>query len=144
AAHSTAEDWIDYRKEDVAAAIKDLTGGAGVDRIVEVAFAANQATSLAVLKPGGTISAYASASDMRPPLDFYGFLFRNVTLRMLIIYQIDREMHRRGEAQLSEWLEQGAFSHAVVPGGGLANCAAAHRTVESGDKLGTVVLDVAG
>jgi NADPH:quinone reductase len=29
-----------------------------------------------------------------------------------------------------------------VPGGGLADCAAAHDLVASGDKLGTVVLDI--
>ncbi len=142
AAHSTAEDWINYRETDVAAAVMDLTGGAGVDRIVEVDFAANQQTSLAILKPGGFIASYASVSKMKPELDFYGFMFRNVTLRMLIVYQLDRETHTRGEAQLTEWLEAGALDHAVVPGGSLADCARAHRTVEAGEKLGTVVLDI--
>ncbi|WP_347312414.1 NADPH:quinone reductase [Defluviimonas sp. SAOS-178_SWC] len=141
-AHSTAEDWINYRETDVAAAVMDLTGGAGVDRIVEVDFAANQQASLAILKPGGVVASYASASKMKPELEFYGFMFRNVTLRMLIVYQLDPETHRRGEAQLTEWLEAGALSHAVVPGGTLADCASAHRIVEAGEKLGTVVLDL--
>ncbi|MBC7143117.1 MAG: NADPH:quinone reductase [Rhodobacteraceae bacterium] len=143
AAHSTAGDWINYRETDVAAAVMDLTAGAGVDRIVEVDFAANQATSLAILKPGGVIASYASASRMKPELDFYGFMFRNVALRMLIVYQLDPDTHRRGEAQLAQWLEAGALGHAVVPGGPLADCASAHRLVEAGEKLGTVVLDIA-
>ena len=142
AAHSTAGDWINYRETDVAAAVMDLTAGAGVDRIVEVDFAVNQRTSLAILKPGGVIASYASASNMKPELDFYGFMFRNVTLRMLIVYQLDPETRRRGEAQLAGWLEAGALSHAVVPGGTLADCARAHRMVEAGEKLGTVVLDI--
>jgi len=142
AAHSGAETWVNYREADVVDAVMDLTDGAGVDRIVEVDFAANQDASLALLKPGGTIAAYASASDMAPVLQFYPFMFRNIRLHMLIVYQLAGAARRMGEAQLTKWLEAGALSHAVVPGGGLAECAAAHDRVTSGDKLGTVVLDI--
>ena len=142
AAHSGAQRWINYREADVAEAVMDLTGGAGVDRVVEVDFAANQETNLKVLRPGGVIASYASASVMSPVLDFYGFMFRNITLRMLIVYQLSPEVRRRGEAQLSEWLEAGALSSAVVPGGGLSDVAAAHNSVATGDKLGTVVLEI--
>ncbi|EEE36388.1 oxidoreductase, zinc-binding dehydrogenase family [Rhodobacteraceae bacterium KLH11] len=142
AAHSGAAEWINYRTQDVAEAVMDLTNGAGVDRIIEVDFAANQATSLSLIRPGGTIASYASASRMKPELDFYGFMFKNVRLHMLIVYQLDAAARRRGEAQLGQWLEQGALSHAVVPAGGLTGAATAHQMVEVGQKLGTVVLEV--
>ncbi|WP_299666994.1 NADPH:quinone reductase [uncultured Ruegeria sp.] len=142
AAHSGASEWINYRKQDVAQAVMELTDGAGVDRVVEVDFAANQPTSLALIRPGGTIASYASASQMRPELDFYGFMFKNVHLHMLIVYQLNATARRRGEAQLGAWLEQGALSHAVVPAGNLTNAAKAHAMVEAGQKLGTVVLEV--
>lgn len=141
-AHSTAEDWINYRETDVAGAVMDLTGGAGVDRIVDVDFGANQAVDLALVKPGGVIAAYASAAEMVPRLEFYPFMFKNVRLHMLIVYQLAGEKRRAGERQLAAWLEQGALSHAVVPGGGLADCATAHDLVARGEKLGTVVLDI--
>lgn len=141
-AHSGAADWIDYRREDVAARVMDLTHGAGIDRIVEVDFAANQAVSLSVLKPGGTIAAYASASRMMPELDFYGLMFRDITLRMLIVYQLAGAERARGMAQITGWLRAGALDHAVVPGGALEDIAAAHDLVASGDKLGTVVLEI--
>ena len=48
----------------------------------------------------------------------------------------------RGEAQLTDWLEAGALSHAVVPGGGLGDAASAHDIVAAGEKLGTVILEV--
>ncbi|KPP88998.1 MAG: NADPH2:quinone reductase [Rhodobacteraceae bacterium HLUCCA08] len=140
AAHSGAAEWIDYRKANVAEAVLEMTGGQGVDRIVEVDFGANQEVSLQVLKPGGVIAAYASAACMEPVLSFYPFMFRNVTLRMLIVYLLDDAMRRRGAAQVAGWLEAGALTHAVVPGGGLEDAAAAHDLVASGDKLGTVVL----
>ncbi|MDU8942666.1 NADPH:quinone reductase [Ovoidimarina sediminis] len=142
ARHAGAESWINYRETDVTGAVMDLTGGAGVDRIVEVDFAANQAASLALLKPGGTLAAYASASEREPALAFYGFMFRDITLRMLIVYQLRGATRRRGEAQLTDWLEAGALSHAVVPGGGLGDAASAHDTVAAGEKLGTVILEV--
>ena len=141
-AHSTAEEWVNYRETDVAAAVMDLTAGAGVDRIVDVDFGANQAADLALVKPGGVIAAYASAAEMVPRLEFYPFMFKNVRLHMLIVYQLAGEKRRAGERQLTEWPEAGALSHPVVPGGGLADCAAAHDLVASGDKLGTVVLDI--
>lgn len=139
-AHSTASDWINYRETDVTAAVLDLTGGAGVDLIVDVDFAANQAVAVGALKPGGTIAAYASASEMVPSLQFYPLMFQNVTLRMLIVYLTDPATHRAGEAQLATWLRAGALSHAAVVLDGLDNMVAAHERVASGDKLGTVVV----
>jgi NADPH2:quinone reductase len=140
AAHSTASDWINYRETDVASAVLDLTDGAGVDLIVDVDFAANQSAAVQALKPGGTIAAYASASEMVPSLQFYPLMFQNVTLRMLIVYQIDVQTHQKGAAQLATWLEAGALSHAAVVMDGLDQMAAAHDLVASGDKLGTVVV----
>ncbi len=142
ARHSTAEEWINYREADVAEAVMEMTGGAGVDRIVEVDFGANQATSLEIIKTSGVIASYASAAEMVPPLQFYGFMFKDVTLRMLIAYHLIGDRHKRGEAALTEWLEAGALSHAVVPGGTLDDIAAAHEKVEAGEKLGTVVIEV--
>lgn len=142
AAHAGAEDWVNYRDVDVVEAVMEMTQGAGVDRIVEVDFAANQAASLAVIKPGGVIASYASASDMEPGLSFYPFMFKDVTLRMLIAYLINAGDHARGTAALSAWLEAGALSHAVVPGGELKDGAAAHGRVEAGEKLGTVVMSI--
>ncbi|NNE82153.1 MAG: NADPH:quinone reductase [Silicimonas sp.] len=140
--HAGVEDWVNYRETDVAEAVMEMTGGAGVDRIVDVDFAANQTASLAVIKPGGVIAAYASASKMEPRLMFYPFMFKDVTLRMLIVYQIDAEVQALGARMLTDWLEAGALDHAVVPGGRLQDAATAHDLVAAGEKLGTVVLDV--
>ena len=142
ARHSTAEEVVNYRATDVVGAVMEMTGGTGVDRIVDVDFGANQAANLALIKPGGVIAAYASAADMAPELAFYPFMFKDVRLHMLIVYQLGGAKRRAGETQLTQWLEAGRLRHAVVPGGGLADCAAAHDLVASGDKLGTVVLDI--
>ncbi len=140
--HSLAPAWIIYKENDVAEAVMQATSDAGIDRVVEVDFAANQTEVLKIINPGGTIASYASASEMVPSLEFYGFMFKDVTLRMLIVYQLDGPVRRQGEAALTSWLEDGALEHAVVDGGGLEDIAAAHDLVASGDKLGTVVLTI--
>jgi len=142
ARHSTCDEWVNYKNTNVTEAVAEMTKGAGVDLVIDVDFAANQAHSLALVKPGGRIASYASASQMKPELDFYGFMFRDITLHMLIVYQLAGETRRRGEAQLTDWLAKGALKHAVVPGGRLGDAAKAHELVASGGKLGTVVLEV--
>lgn len=142
AQHSTAERWINYREADVTDAVTDMTNGQGVDRVVDVDFGVNQQTTLAVMRESGVVAAYASAGEMTPALSFYPFMFKNVTLRMLIAYLIPDADRRRGEAAITQWLEAGTLSHAVVQGGSLEGVAAAHDLVASGDKMGTVVLQV--
>lgn len=142
ARHSTADIWVNYRETDVAEAVLEWTEGAGVDRIVEVDFGVNQTSALEVIRPGGVVAAYASAGAMTPELSFYPFMFKDVTLRMLIAYLIPPERHREGAARLHQWLSDGRLSHAVVSCGGLSNVAAAHDLVARGDKLGTAVLSI--
>ncbi len=142
AAHSGCSEWINYREVDVSEAVMDLTKGVGLNRIVDVDFAANQDVALACLTPGGVVASYASASVMAPELQFYPLMFKDITLRMLIVYQLTGQARARGVAQLTHWLEAGALTHAVVPGGGLRDAASAHDLVASGDKLGTVVIEI--
>ncbi len=142
AAHSGAGEWINYKTTDVAEAVMEMTAGNGVDLVVDVDFGANQGSVLPIIRTGGIISAYASAGVMEPVLQFYPFMFKNVTLRMLIAYLIPEPARRRGEEAIANWLEAGALSHAVVDGGTLDDVATAHDTVMAGEKLGTVVINV--
>jgi len=143
ATHSTAAEWVNYKTQDVVQAVTDMTDGQGVDRIVEVDFAANQTASLGLIRNGGVIASYASASQMQPKLDFYPFMFKNAALKMLIVYLLDPQARLAGQAQLHEWLSAGQLTHATVPGGDLKDVAQAHQIVEAGQKLGTVVIDIA-
>ncbi|HUF55873.1 MAG TPA: NADPH:quinone reductase [Thermohalobaculum sp.] len=143
AAHAGEADHIlNYREEQVAPKVMELTGGRGVERIVEVDFGANQKISQEIIAEGGTIAAYASAADMTPTLSFYALMFRNVTLRMMLVYLLDPGRRRRAEAELTCWLEEGRLSHAVAATFPLDRTAAAHEAVEAGAKLGTVVVEV--
>ena len=143
AAHAGPADHVlNYREEQVAPKVMEITEGRGVDRIVEVDFGANQPVTQQTVAEGGTIAAYASATEMEPKLAFYPLMFRNVTLRMLLVYLMDDTRRRRAEADLTRWLEAGALDHAVARTFPLAETAAAHEEVERGEKLGTVVVEI--
>ena len=59
---------LNYKTDNLLSAIQDLTAGQGVDRIVEVDFAANVDIDIAVLRPNGEVIVYGSgASEIRVP-----------------------------------------------------------------------------
>ncbi len=56
-----ADHVIDYRREDVLARVLDITGGAGVDHVVDVDFGGNMKVTLGAVRANGSIAVYASA-----------------------------------------------------------------------------------
>lgn len=133
-----ADHAINYRTEDVAAAVMDLTGGAGVDRIVDLEFGANVAACAEIIKPHGIIVAYGSAAVREPPLPFYTLMFKRVTIRTELVYLLPEAGRRKAEAYLTSALEQGALDHTVAATFPLEETAKAHALIESGGKIGSV------
>ena len=141
AAHAALADHVvDYRRENVVRAVNDITYGAGVDRIVDVDFGGNLADSAELIREGGVIAAYASMGDPEPRLPFYPLMFRNVALRMILVYLLDADTRRRGVEQIIRWLEAGRLDCAVAEVFPLDRVVEAHEAVEAGDRLGTVVV----
>ena len=141
AAHAAMADHvIDYRRENVVRRVNDITYGAGVDRVVDVDFGANLPVTAEILREGGVVAAYASMGDPEPRLPFYALMFRNVALRMILVYLLDRETRRRGVEQITRWLEAGKLDCAVAETFPLSRAAAAHEAVEAGDRLGVVIV----
>ncbi len=131
---------LNYRQDDVAAAVMDLTGG--VDRIVELEFGANLPVTEQIIRPNGVIAAYGSANEMTPVLPFYPLMFKDVTVRMVLVYLLNDEARRATLAGLTEILESGSLTHSVARRFDLADTADAHRTVELADKMGSVVVTI--
>jgi NADPH:quinone reductase len=71
---------INYRSEDVAARVLDITGGVGVDHIAEVDFGGNLAATLRCLKVNGSIMIYASNGDREPRLPVRDLMQKNLTV----------------------------------------------------------------
>jgi NADPH2:quinone reductase len=131
---------IDYKRDDVVAAVMEATAGRGVDRIVEVEFGDNLPTSLKILATNGTIATYASRNT-HPVVPFDQIKGKNVTIHALRLPLMPPELCRRGQAEVLRWLESGVRLHNIAARYPLEATAAAHQAVEAGTKLGTVIVD---
>ena len=136
-AHAT----INYRDEDVPARIDALTKGRGIDRVVDVELAVNLPSYAAALRPAATIATYASATPLDAALPMR-LRQRNVTVRMVFVYTMPDDAKRRAIADIGRWLSGGKPRHAIAARFPLSDIAAAHELVESGHKIGHVILDI--
>jgi NADPH2:quinone reductase len=136
-----ADDVVFYKTEPLAQRVLDLTGGVGVDRVIELDLAANAEANLQLMRTGGECVVYGSgASTVQLP--FFPLIARNLQLKFFIVYNLSAEHRQRAVATLTRMLQQGALQHNVASRMPLADIAAAHELVESGRALGNVVLQV--
>lgn len=133
---------IDRTREDVRARVLDETRGQGVDRVVEVAFGQNLGTNAAVLAPSGTIATYASDAEPEPRLPFAELMWRNATVRFVLIYLTSPEAHLAQARALQEHLSRGRLRFSIARRFPLADVAPAHEAVEAGHLDGKVVVSL--
>lgn len=132
---------IDYRKEDVAARVSELTGGAGVNRVIEVDLHANVKLDFAVAGLNGDIVIYGS-NVPEVPVNFVQGIMKNLQLRFFIVYNLAPADRARELAEFGELLASGRLQHNVADRFPLDRIVEAHERVESGQAGGNVVLDI--
>ena len=143
AAHALAADadaTINYRQEDVPDRIAALTGGHGVDRVVEVDVAGNAKILPAILAPGGICVAYG-ANQAAATLEFGPAILKGIAVRFFIVYELTEAQRRTAIGAMTTWLERGLLQHAIAARVPLADCARAHEASEQGRHIGNIVLD---
>lgn len=136
-----ADHVLDYKREDVAARVHEITGGRGVDRVLEVDLAGNAALDPQVLAHRGTVVVYGS-NRPEMTLPFLPYLANEISIRFFIVYRLDAAVRRTCEAALLELLESGDLRHAIAARYPLAETAAAQEAVESGQVMGNVVVEI--
>jgi NADPH2:quinone reductase len=142
AAHATnagADAVIDYRSEDVAARVQALTGGRGVDRVIEVDLAANAALLPNIIARDGLCVCYGSGRA-EVALPFFPMILSGAAVRFFIVYELPDAARTEGLATLTRWMEAGQLRHALGQLLPLDRIAEAHEAVERGAVLGNVVL----
>ena len=133
---------INYRHEDVAAEIERLTSG-GVDRVVDVDFGGNLATTLQVLKPGGIVASYASRGDDKPSVPFRALMVKNITVHAILVYTMPELAKTKAMSDVTRALSEGALQPLVTSRMPLERIAAAHAHVEQVASIGNTVLELA-
>ena len=132
---------FDYQREDVAERVLALTGGAGVDRVVEVEFAHNLALNLRVAKMGAVIATYATVVR-EPQIPFFDLLKRNLVLRMVHMYGLPQPVKDAAMADIAAWIGSGRARFNVAARFPLDQIVQAHEAVEAGAKVGQVLIDI--
>ncbi len=130
---------LDYRAPDHVAAVRAIAPE-GVDRIVDVAIAANLAADLDVLAPHGTVVAYASdAAD--PILPVRRLMVANARLEFVLVYNLTQAMLDRAVSDITDALREGMLRPLAELHFPLAGIAAAHEAVEQ-HAVGKVLVDI--
>ena len=132
---------IDYRREDVAARVRETTGGRGVDRVIEVDIAANGGLDAELVRSGGDWMVYGSGQGQFS-LPFFPLIAKNQNLHFFIVYNLETAQRRRAETVLADLLRRGAVIHNIGERLPLAQVARAHQLVERGEVTGNVVLAI--
>jgi NADPH:quinone reductase len=136
-----ADDTINYRAEDAVQRLRDLTGGAGVDHIVEVDFAGNFPVSREVLRDNGVLAVYAAGVAPQPPVPLQ-FKASNVTVRFVLVYDMPEAAKQAAVHEITELLDGEKLRHLAGSRFPLESARQAHQAVEGG-AIGKVVLEVA-
>tara|TARA_R110001606_G_scaffold78191_1_gene180726 strand:+ start:536 stop:1564 length:1029 start_codon:yes stop_codon:yes gene_type:complete len=137
-----ADHVINYRTESVHEKVMDLTHGAGVDRVVEVEFGGNLAEIAPVLKAGAVIATYGSMADPNPAIPFYDLMFKNVTLKMYLVYLLSEAARKQTVEGVNAALASGKISHAIAKRVPLKETARAHELVEATSEMGNIIIEI--
>jgi NADPH:quinone reductase len=133
---------VNYKQDNVAECVLAATQKRGVDRISEVDFGGNLATTLKVMREDTVIGTYASRGQEEPTLPYYPFLFANIVVRFIQCSLIMGELRAAGIGDLNRWSGEGRLRHptpTILP---LAEIARAHELVETKSVIGKVMLAV--
>ncbi|MEI9982450.1 MAG: zinc-binding dehydrogenase [Aliidongia sp.] len=105
---------IDYKREDVAGAVRDMTGGRGVDAVIDMDFSTTAGLiGAGILAPHGTIVSYGSNTADDGPSPFGGCCSTPCRLKLFIVYQLTAEDRRRAIDGITEMMAAGRLDHTI-------------------------------
>ena len=136
-----ADHVLDYRSPTLAQDILAIMPQ-GVDRAVEVEFGENVNLLHQVVRANGTIAAYGSAKDMAPTLPFGPYLFKAITIDVVLIYILPKRARDAAIDILHRAHEDGAFRPDVQMIYDLTDCAAAHDATLTPGRSGAILLKI--
>ncbi len=133
---------LDYRRDDIIQAVSGLTSGSGVDRVIDVEFGKNLAVTLKVIRANGVIATYSSTQAPEPVLPFYPMMFKDLTVRFVLVYAMPEQAKQRAADDITRALEAGALRHRIAERHPLNAVARAHETIERGGATGCVIVEI--
>jgi NADPH2:quinone reductase len=145
AARQGVECPINYRQQDVVRRVLELTGGLGVDLVLDHRGGPGFAGLLAMLAPWGTLVSYNASAGL-PQENLLGELRRQgarclaVRVFEMHLYDNDRPGRRRTMQSVIDACAAGRISPEVSARLPLEKADRAHAMVERGEALGKIIL----
>ncbi len=132
---------IDYRNEDVAARIMEITGGAGVEAVIDMDFLSTSLLiSTGALAPHSAIYCYGSNDMGELGVPFRELLFKSITLQFFLVYELEEAQRMAAVARLENFAKSESAVTRIGAEFPLSEIAKAHELVESGKANGNVVI----
>src|ERR1700720_2221979 len=94
---------IDYKTEDVIAKAMAFTEQRGVDRVVDVDFGGNIATTLKSMAMNSTIAVYATNGNRNPVIPMRELMEKCIALRPLVLFALPTPLLAAAQADISKW-----------------------------------------
>jgi NADPH2:quinone reductase len=136
-----ADHTIDYKREDVAARVKELTDSAGVDAVIELDLAANAKLLPGVLRPKGSVIVYGTgAAEASIPAQW--MLVSGIAIKFMLVYDLTMDEHQAAITEITRMLAASSLVHSIAATFPLDKIVEAHQAVESGKAIGNVVLRI--
>jgi NADPH2:quinone reductase len=131
---------INHRSDSFSDELMSTLDGQLLDRVIEVEFGANLEKILPALGTGATIATYASMQVPNPQLPFFQMMYKDLTIRMVLVYAMPESAKSQAANDISEWLEKERFAHRPITAIGLSDIVKAHETIEAATVKGCVVV----
>ncbi|MCA3440222.1 MAG: quinone oxidoreductase [Rhodobacter sp.] len=134
---------INYRSGDFVARVRELTGGKGVDVVMDSVGATTFDGSLSCLRPLGMMISFGNASGKVPPFDI-GLLAAKGSLKLtrptLFTHTADPVACRQMARDLFDKVTSGAVRIRIDQRFPLDRVADAHRALEARETTGSTIL----
>ena len=137
---------INYRSRDFVEEVKRITGGRGVEIVLDMVGGDYVARNLACLAEDGRHVSIAAQRGARVELGLWDIMRRRLTLTgsTLRARSVEFKTLLADEIEQVVWpeVEQGRFRPVIDTVFPLEQAAEAHRRMESGEHVGKIVLEV--
>jgi NADPH:quinone reductase-like Zn-dependent oxidoreductase len=131
-----ADTVVNHKNGDVVAAVKEATGGSGVDVVVEHVGEATWQTSLQAVRPQGRIAVCGATSGPNPKAALHRIWWKQLTI-------LGSTMGTRTDFEaVYKLVKAGRATPVVDSVFPLADARAAHERMESGEQFGKIVLRI--
>lgn len=136
-----ADTVINYKAENLAERLIEVAPD-GIDHVAEVDLAAHVSIYPQIMASGGTIGAYATASNLTPEIPFYPLAFKNICVQPVFVYSMSDTAKQAAIADINEMLAAETLRPQLAKTFGFTEIAASHETIEAGGVVGNIVIRV--